>query len=140
MALTRREILGGDVDLVLVLGGGNALGAFQAGVYEGLHRAGLEPDWIIGTSIGAINGALIAGKQPTGRVEVLRGSGTRPSTVPPGGPWRPTRFAARPPRTGRSPPGAPGSSAPSCRAPGGPRSTARTSCTACSRRRSISST
>lgn len=47
--------------VVLVLQGGGALGAYQAGVYEALHEAGVEPDWVIGTSIGAINGALIAG-------------------------------------------------------------------------------
>jgi predicted acylesterase/phospholipase RssA len=41
--------------VVLVLQGGGALGAYQVGVYEALHEAGIEPDWIIGTSIGAIN-------------------------------------------------------------------------------------
>jgi NTE family protein len=46
---------------VLVLQGGGALGAYQAGVYQALHEAGIEPDWIIGTSIGAINASLIAG-------------------------------------------------------------------------------
>jgi NTE family protein len=47
--------------VVLVLQGGGALGAYQVGVYEALHDAGIEPDWVIGTSIGAINAALIAG-------------------------------------------------------------------------------
>jgi NTE family protein len=46
--------------VVLVLQGGGALGAYQVGVYEALHDAGIEPDWVIGTSIGAINAALIA--------------------------------------------------------------------------------
>lgn len=46
---------------VLVLQGGGALGAYQAGVYQALHEAGIEPDWIIGTSIGAINASLRAG-------------------------------------------------------------------------------
>src|SRR5262249_40833160 len=41
--------------IVLVLQGGGALGSYQAGVYQALHEAGIEPDWIIGTSIGAIN-------------------------------------------------------------------------------------
>ncbi len=41
--------------VVLVLQGGGALGAYQAGTYQALHEAGLEPDWVIGTSIGAIN-------------------------------------------------------------------------------------
>ncbi|MBV9079106.1 MAG: patatin-like phospholipase family protein, partial [Methylobacteriaceae bacterium] len=57
---------------VLVLQGGGALGAYQAGVYEALHEAGLEPDWVIGTSIGAINAALIAGNAPEARLERLR--------------------------------------------------------------------
>jgi NTE family protein len=61
-----------DFDLVLVLGGGNALGAYEAGVYEALHEAGLEPDWIAGVSIGAINGALIAGSPIDRRVAALR--------------------------------------------------------------------
>ncbi len=39
--------------VVLVLQGGGALGAYQVGVYQALHEAGVEPDWIIGTSIGA---------------------------------------------------------------------------------------
>src|SRR5437868_14472120 len=47
--------------VVLVFQGGGALGAYQAGVYQALHEAGIEPDWIIGTSIGAINAGLIAG-------------------------------------------------------------------------------
>jgi len=47
--------------IVLVLQGGGALGSYQAGVYQALHEAGIEPDWIIGTSIGAINAGLIAG-------------------------------------------------------------------------------
>ncbi len=47
--------------IVLVFQGGGALGAYQIGVYEALHEAGVEPDWVISTSIGAINAALIAG-------------------------------------------------------------------------------
>jgi NTE family protein len=46
---------------VLVLQGGGALGAYQIGVFQALHEAGIEPDWVVGTSIGAINAALIAG-------------------------------------------------------------------------------
>jgi len=57
--------------IVLVLQGGGALGAYQAGVYQGLHEAGIEPDWVIGTSIGAINGALIACNPPEKRLEKL---------------------------------------------------------------------
>jgi len=52
--------------------GGGALGAFQAGVYEAMHEAGIEPDWVVGTSIGAINGAIIAGNAPQDRVARLK--------------------------------------------------------------------
>jgi NTE family protein len=58
--------------VVLVLQGGGAVGAYQAGVYEALHDAGIEPDWVIGTSIGAINGAIIAGNAPERRLVSLR--------------------------------------------------------------------
>ncbi|MBB5712306.1 patatin-like phospholipase family protein [Sphingomonas xinjiangensis] len=61
-----------DFGIVLVLSGGNALGAFEAGVYETLHEHGLEPDWIVGASIGAINGALIVGSAPDRRIATLR--------------------------------------------------------------------
>ncbi|MGJ4889320.1 patatin-like phospholipase family protein [Bradyrhizobium sp. HKCCYLRH3099] len=57
---------------VLVLQGGGALGSYQAGVYQALHEAGIEPDWIIGTSIGAINASLIAGNAPDKRLSRLR--------------------------------------------------------------------
>ena len=58
--------------VVLVLQGGGALGSYQAGVYQALHEAGIEPDWIIGTSIGAINASLIAGNAPQNRLSRLR--------------------------------------------------------------------
>jgi len=58
--------------VVLVMQGGGALGAFQAGVYEAMHEAGIEPDWVVGTSIGAINGAIIAGNSPESRLPRLR--------------------------------------------------------------------
>jgi NTE family protein len=57
---------------VLVLQGGGALGAYQAGIYAGLADAGVAPDWISGVSIGAINAALIAGNPPERRVARLR--------------------------------------------------------------------
>ena len=57
---------------VLVLQGGGALGAYQAGVYQGLCEGGIEPDWVIGTSIGAINGALIAGNPAKDRFGKLQ--------------------------------------------------------------------
>ena len=58
--------------IVLVLQGGGALGAYQAGVYQALHEAGIEPAWVIGTSIGAINAGLIAGNEPEHRLQRLR--------------------------------------------------------------------
>jgi NTE family protein len=57
--------------VVLVLQGGGALGAYQVGVYQALHQAGVEPDWIIGTSIGAINASIIAGNKPQDRLMQL---------------------------------------------------------------------
>jgi NTE family protein len=57
--------------VVLVLQGGGALGAYQVGVYEALREAGVEPDWVIGTSIGAINAALIAGSTVGDRLAKL---------------------------------------------------------------------
>ena len=57
--------------IVLVFQGGGALGAYQAGVYRALHEAGIEPDWIIGTSIGDINASLIAGNEPEYRLDRL---------------------------------------------------------------------
>jgi len=57
---------------ILLLQGGGALGAYQAGAYEGLVEAGVAPDWVVGISIGGINAALIAGNPPERRVERLR--------------------------------------------------------------------
>jgi NTE family protein len=63
----------GDLgQIVLVLQGGGALGAYQAGVYQALEEAGVEPDWVIGTSIGAINAGIIAGNRPGDRLPQLR--------------------------------------------------------------------
>ncbi len=59
--------------IALVLQGGGALGAYQAGVYQGLAEAGIQPNWIAGISIGALNTAIIAGNAPEERVERLRG-------------------------------------------------------------------
>jgi NTE family protein len=58
--------------ITLLLQGGGALGAYQAGVYEALAEADLHPDWVAGISIGAINSAIIAGNPPTRRVDALR--------------------------------------------------------------------
>ena len=61
-----------DGQVVLVLQGGGALGAYQGGVYQALHDAGIEPDWLIGTSIGAINAGIIAGNQVEDRLPRLQ--------------------------------------------------------------------
>jgi NTE family protein len=71
MANRRSNRSTGGRQVVLVLQGGGALGAYQVGVVQALHEAGIEPDWVIGTSIGAINGALIAGNEPSRRVDCL---------------------------------------------------------------------
>ncbi|WP_050402146.1 patatin-like phospholipase family protein [Bradyrhizobium embrapense] len=57
--------------VALVLQGGGALGAYQAGVYQALHESNIEPDWVCGVSIGAINSAIIAGNPPERRLERL---------------------------------------------------------------------
>jgi NTE family protein len=59
--------------VALLLQGGGALGAYQAGVYEALAETGLHPDWVLGISIGAINAAIVAGNAPERRVDKLRG-------------------------------------------------------------------
>lgn len=58
--------------VALLLQGGGALGAYQAGVYEALLDANVEPTWIAGISIGAINSAIIAGNPRETRVARLR--------------------------------------------------------------------
>jgi NTE family protein len=58
--------------IALVLQGGGALGAYQAGIYQALHEHDLAPDWIVGTSIGAINAALIAGNPTEKRLSRLQ--------------------------------------------------------------------
>jgi NTE family protein len=58
--------------VVLVLQGGGALGAYQGGAYQALHESGVEPDWIIGTSIGAINASIISGNKVEERLSRLQ--------------------------------------------------------------------
>jgi predicted acylesterase/phospholipase RssA len=60
--------------IALVLKGGGALGAYQAGVFQAIHKAGICLDWICGTSIGAISGALISGNRADECVDKLRHS------------------------------------------------------------------
>ena len=76
--------------VALVLQGGGALGAYQAGVYQAIHEAKIDVHWLCGTSIGAINGALIAGNPPDKRVERLRDfweTVTKPPLRIPNMPW-----------------------------------------------------
>lgn len=70
--------------IALLLQGGGALGAYQAGVYEALHEADLDPNWVAGISIGAVNSALIAGNPPDARVGKLREFW---DLITSGGPW-----------------------------------------------------
>ena len=73
--------------IALLLQGGGALGAYQAGVYEALAEADLHPDWVAGISIGAINSAIIAGNPPKRRVDALREFWHAVSTSPLGMPY-----------------------------------------------------
>ena len=83
-----------------MLQGGGALGAYQGGVYQALHEAGLEPDWLAGVSIGAINAVLIAGNPPERRVERLRTFWDRVTSrpvwgfLPDGDAWRKAHTAS----------------------------------------------
>ena len=73
--------------IVLLLQGGGALGAYQAGVYQVLAEADLHPNWVAGISIGAINAAIIAGNAPDKRVDRLRQFRETVSTSPLGVPY-----------------------------------------------------
>jgi NTE family protein len=63
---------GGREEIALVLGGGNALGAYLAGAYQHLHEQGIRPDRIVGASIGAVTGVILAGNPPERRLERLK--------------------------------------------------------------------
>ena len=65
---TRTQLPG---QVVLVFQGGGALGAYQLGVYQAMDGSGIQPDWVVGTSIGAINAALIVGNPPERRYQRL---------------------------------------------------------------------
>lgn len=71
--LTPKEMAQKYERVALVLQGGGALGSYQAGVYEGLWEEEIEPDWIAGISIGALNTAIIAGNKPEDRIKALQG-------------------------------------------------------------------
>ena len=70
--MNRKHVKLDHEHIALVLQGGGALGAYQAGVYEEIAKIPREPHWVAGVSIGAINAALIAGNPPARRVERLR--------------------------------------------------------------------
>jgi NTE family protein len=70
--MTSRPLNPHQLRIVLVLQGGGALGAYQAGVYQALHEHDLAPDWVVGTSIGAINAALIAGNEQAKRLSRVK--------------------------------------------------------------------
>jgi len=72
MRMDSRSMSGRTERVVLVLQGGGALGAYQAGAYDALCEAGQTPDWVAGISIGAINAAIIAGNRPDDRHVRLR--------------------------------------------------------------------
>ncbi|MBQ2260520.1 MAG: patatin-like phospholipase family protein [Loktanella sp.] len=61
-----------DFELSLVLGGGNALGAYHLGACERLLGAGFNPTWLVGASIGAVTAAILAGNEPSNRLARLR--------------------------------------------------------------------
>jgi NTE family protein len=73
--------------IALLLQGGGALGSYQAGAYQALAEANLEPEWVAGISIGAVNSALIAGNSPETRVDRLREFWEAVSTPPLGVPY-----------------------------------------------------
>jgi NTE family protein len=72
MTPTRKPLPSHCAKIGLVLQGGGALGAYQAGVFATLAEKGYTPDWVAGVSVGAINGAIIAGNLPEQRTEKLR--------------------------------------------------------------------
>jgi len=73
--------------IVLLLQGGGALGSYQAGAYQALAEADLQPNWVAGISIGAVNAAIIAGNPPDKRVDRLREFWEKVCTSPLGVPY-----------------------------------------------------
>jgi NTE family protein len=63
-----------------VLGGGGALGAVQVGMLRALLERGVTPDLVVGTSIGAFNGAILAA-DPTLAVDKLISFWTNTSQI-----------------------------------------------------------
>ena len=69
---TRASCRGHRPDRAGAAGRRRARAPIRSGVYQALHEAGIEPDWVIGTSIGAINASLIAGNEPADRLARLK--------------------------------------------------------------------
>lgn len=67
-----KELLAPYQSVALVLQGGGALGAYQAGVFQALAEAGIQANWLSGVSIGAINASIIAGNKPGNQIDRLR--------------------------------------------------------------------
>jgi NTE family protein len=83
---------------ILVLQGGGAMGAYHVGAYQALREAAFDPDWVCGISMGAINGAIIAGNAPEARLEKLDAfweTISRPSVLPEFGGTRMRRWDHR---------------------------------------------
>ncbi|HET7488872.1 MAG TPA: patatin-like phospholipase family protein [Acidimicrobiales bacterium] len=78
-----------DTQVVLVLQGGGALGAYHVGAYQAMQEAGYAPDWVSGISIGAINSAVIAGTEPERRLARLEELWDRISRPDEWGSWLP---------------------------------------------------
>lgn len=81
-----KELAGAYEGIALVLQGGGALGAYQAGVYQALAANEVVPTWVSGVSIGAINAALIAGNPPAKRTAALEAFWNAIASPPPWGP------------------------------------------------------
>ena len=64
--------MGSDSTTAFVLGGGGRLGAAEVGMLAALSEAGVVPDLVLGTSIGAINGVVVADDPGAGGVDRLR--------------------------------------------------------------------
>lgn len=59
------------IHTAFVLGGGGVLGACEVGMLRALLEAGIKPDLVLGTSVGAINGAVFAAEPSLDSVESL---------------------------------------------------------------------
>jgi NTE family protein len=70
--LREDKSIAGFERVAVVLSGGGALGAYQAGALAAMDSAGFQPHWLAGTSTGAFNAAIVAGNAPRQRVAQLR--------------------------------------------------------------------